>query len=283
MTLPKTRIALLFAALAGATTCAHADITSPPPKSGLPDFAVASVAFKGKGVSAHTFPISSSAAPVAKLTLGSGTPTGMQGETCQYELTFDAINAGPGGYSAADAHTGVTIGVDIKFPDGSTDNFEGGWYCEGAYKEATEGYDPAGMGNPVVPGTEARYYLDVGVGCQIIEPVVLAVGKTRIAWTFDSDKQVTEYSEANNTFAVDLVVGPKCEPVLPSVKPQSGTPTPIPEGAMQPSETQINMDALKAASSSSRDSLSKALRLGGKGKVIKRAAPRSSARPERKP
>jgi hypothetical protein len=270
----------LCAVMVGITGASHADFASSPPGNSLPDFVLSSVAFKGKGVTTHTFPITSGAAPVAKLKLGSATPTGMQGETCQYEMTLDAINAGPASYFAQDPDEGVTVGVAMKFPDDSTDSFTGNWYCDGAYTPKQD--DPTDMGMGTTPAMEgffdARYVLGVGVGCAIVEPVVLAVGRTRISWTFDAPKKVKEYSEANNTFTVELDVGRNCEPLMPSVKPQSGAMK-IPDGALQTAEPPaLSADVVRAASGSSRDSFAKAFRFGGNGRVIKRQVPKANTR-----
>jgi hypothetical protein len=280
----RTLVSFLPLLLACAAGTARADLAPDAPGIEKPDFALTSVSFKGKSTATHNFPITTSAAATATMKLGAATPVGMQGEACQYQMTFDAVSAGPGSYYAGNPWDGVVVGVDVKFPDGSTQTFKGNWFCEGAFKKgmdnsATEYQNASMMGAPV---NLSSYSLAPGVGCAMDEPVTLAVGKTRIAWTFDPDKKVSEYSEANNKFTVDLVVNPKCETLATMAMrtPNSG-PTPIPEGAMEPAQPQISMEALKAASSSSRDSLSKAFRFGGNGKVIQRSVPKSGAKPAR--
>jgi hypothetical protein len=278
---------IVFVALACAAVVARADLAPSTPNVDKPDFALTSVVLKGKSTTTQNFPITTGAASPATMRLGSAAPVGMQGAACQYELTFDAVNAGPGLYYASNPYDGVIVGVEVKFPDGSPpQKYEGKWFCKDAFEQGfdqnAEEWKNAQMMSAAAP--LSSYALPPGVGCAVSEPVVLAVGKTHIAWTFDPGSAVPEFAEGNNKFSVDLVVPPKCEPVLVSVKPNTGAmgPMTMPDGAVQTAEPTLSLEALQAASSSSRESMSKLFSFSGNGRVIKRPVPKSSAR-SRKP
>jgi hypothetical protein len=277
----RTLVSFLPLLLVFAAGMARADL-APGTLGEKPDFALTSVVIKGKSTATHNFPIATSAASRAKMKLGPGQVTSNQAElACLYWMTLESINAGPGAYYA-DRMDGVVVGVDVEFPLGGHQIYKGVWSCDGAFQKGNS-VEYVGMATDLPERVlNSSYSLAPGVGCAIVEPLVLAVGTTRMIWTFDPEQKITEHSEANNSFAVDFVVGPDCEPVISSLRPPSAGPTPIPERAMQASQPQINTEVLKAASSSSRDSFAKAFRFDGNGKVIKRPVPRSSVRPERK-
>jgi hypothetical protein len=231
----KLAVPLFFAA------SASADPLPPPPGSDLPDFVLSRIVFEGKSVTLHDFPVGTKAASPATMKLGRGTPVGMQGELCQYQMTFDSVNAGPG-----DQKENVNLKLHVTFPDGSSWDGTHVW-CEGFMTAA-------------------------GAGCSFGEEgdVTFAVGKTQLTWIFDPDQKVAEFSEANNTFKVDVLVGQGCETASASLKPpSSGVPSESLKGAAAPA-TAASLKSLQSAFASSP-------------KPIKRPVPARSAKPQRRP